>query len=58
MKTDGEVLNAALYAIYNEYGIFVSKFSQEDAMEKYINYAFIFQFCSPIKESKSRVAEQ
>ncbi len=39
MKSDGEVLNAALYAIYNEYGIFVSKFSQEDAMEKYINYA-------------------
>lgn len=34
-----EVLNANLYIVYNEYGIFVSGFFQEDAYEKFLVYA-------------------
>lgn len=34
-----EVLNANLYVVYTEYGIFVSGFFQEDAYEKFLVYA-------------------
>lgn len=37
--SDGNNVEASLYAIYNEIGIFISRFSQDDALSKYINYA-------------------
>ena len=37
--TDGRLLSACLYAVNNEYGLFISRFSQEDALEKYLRYA-------------------
>ena len=48
-------ITASLYAIYNEYGIFVSGFSKEDALEKYINYALEYLLITEWDADKIRV---
>jgi uncharacterized repeat protein (TIGR02543 family) len=38
IETDDYVVNACLYSIVNEYGIFISVLSEEDALLNYTNY--------------------
>lgn len=58
----GDVLPVYLFAIKNEYGIFISKFSVDDAYENFFDYAMKLEYmtekeCSKVREEYYRSTE-